>query len=209
MQVKFLSLGLIAIAAATLVAAGGVADVSDTNVRAHNTGSCLLNNLKVKNVLNNLNVNVASKKRSVLSRRKIARTVSHMHHRHARRSENEPDEEEEDEDEADENENERDEEEEDENENEADEEEADENEVDESSVSKAMRRREWEDEEDENENEGDEDEEDEDEVDEQAASKLSKRDLTSGLLGGGGLLGSGGKAKTAGARSSSSDFISY
>lgn len=196
MQIKFLSLGLIAIAAATLVAADTV-KVSDTNVRAHNTGSCLLNNLKVKDVLNNLNVNVASKKRSVLSRRKVARTVSHMHHRHARRSENEPDEEEEDEDEADENENERDEEEEDENENEADEEEADENEVDESNASKTMRRREWEQDEDE-----DEEDEDEDEADEQTAATLSKRDLTSGLLGGGGLLGSSGKTKTAGAGSS-------
>ncbi|KAK4513805.1 uncharacterized protein ATC70_005811 [Mucor velutinosus] len=192
MQIKFLSVGLIALAA-TLVAADTV-KVSDTNVGAHNTGSCLLNNLKVEDVLNNLNVNVASKKRSVLSRRKVARTVSHMHHhRHNRRSENERDEEEEDEDEADENENERDEEEEDENENEADEEEADENEVDESSASKAMRRREWEQDED----------EDEDEVDEQTVSKLSKRDLASGLLGGGGLLGSGCEANTAGTASSS------
>ena len=203
MQIKFLSLGLLAVAVASVAA--DVVKVTDTDVKLHNTGSCILNNLKVENVLNDLHANVANKKRSVLSRRKINDAVRHIHH--ARRSENEPDEEEEDENEADENENEPDEEEEDENENEADEEEADENEVNESSSSESMRRREWEEDEeevDEDEEEEDEWVEDEDEVDEQDASKITKRDITNDLLGGaigsstGGLLGSDPKAKAAG-----------
>ncbi|CAO0792036.1 unnamed protein product [Mucor circinelloides] len=94
MQIKFLTLGLLV--AAVSMASAGLIKVEDTNVKAKNTASCIANNLKVKNVLNDARVNVANKKRSVLSREKVVHIV--------RRAEQEPeaDEEEEDEEEEDE-----------------------------------------------------------------------------------------------------------
>ncbi|KAF1801600.1 hypothetical protein V8B55DRAFT_1035330 [Mucor lusitanicus] len=142
MQIKYISLGLF-VALVASATASDTARVSDLDVNAHNVASGIANNVKVKNVLNDLHANVANSKRAVLSRRDVLRATRRVH----RRSENEPDEEEEDEnenepdeEEADENENEADEEEADENENEPDEEEADENEVNESGYAKALRR---------------------------------------------------------------------
>ncbi|KAI8643335.1 hypothetical protein BD408DRAFT_415066 [Parasitella parasitica] len=148
MQIKYITLGFLLAAVAS---EASVLKVTHTHVRAHNTGSNLLNGLKIKNVLNHANVRVASKKRGVLSRRRAARA--------ARRSENEPDEEEADENEPNENENEPDENEPNENENEPDENEPEENEN----------------EPDENENEPDENEPDENEVNESSSSKVSRR----------------------------------
>lgn len=73
MQIKYLTLGLLIAAVASTTA--DVVKVTDTDVKLHNTGSCILNNLKVKDVLNDPHVNVANKKRSVLSRRKVADTI--------------------------------------------------------------------------------------------------------------------------------------
>ncbi|KAK4513806.1 Cu-binding protein [Mucor velutinosus] len=94
MQIKFLTVGLLL--AAVSMASAGVIKVEDTNVSAKNTASCIANNLKIKDVLNDARVNVANKKRSALSGEQVARI--------ARRAEQEPeaDEEEEDEEEEDE-----------------------------------------------------------------------------------------------------------
>ncbi|GAN05239.1 hypothetical protein MAM1_0085c04708 [Mucor ambiguus] len=162
MQIKYISLGvLVALVASTT--ASDTVGVSGLDVTAINTASGIANNVKVNDVLEDLRANVASSKRSVLSRREIIRSSKRsalsrreiaraLARRVHRRSENEPDEEEEDENEADENENEPDEEEADENENEADEEEADENE-----------------------NEPDEEEADENEVNESGYAKAWRR----------------------------------
>ncbi|KAL7309591.1 hypothetical protein PS15m_010452 [Mucor circinelloides] len=159
MQIKYISLGLLVALVASTTASDTVG-ISGLNVKAHNTASGIANNLKIKDVLNDARVNVASTKRGVLSRRDLLRAVRRVH----RRSENEPDEEEEDENEADENENEPDEEEADENENEPDEEEEDENENEPD-----------EEEADENENEPDEEEADENEVNESGNAKAWRR----------------------------------
>lgn len=143
MQIKYITLGLLVAAVASSVAE--LIKVVDTDVKAHNTASGILNGVKVKDVLNDLRVNVASK-RSVLPRNKVARTVQAMQpvRNHSENepdeNENEPDENEPDENENEPDENECDENEPDENENEPDEEEADENEVNESAFSKPMRR---------------------------------------------------------------------
>ncbi|KAL9541764.1 hypothetical protein MBANPS3_008937 [Mucor bainieri] len=94
MQIKFITVGLLF--AAVSMASAGLVKVEDTNVKAKNTASCIANNLKIKNVLNDARVNVANKKRSVLPREKVIHIV--------RRAEQEPeaDEEEEDEEEEDE-----------------------------------------------------------------------------------------------------------
>ncbi|CAO3656616.1 unnamed protein product [Mucor fragilis] len=100
MQIKFLTVGLLF--AAVSMASAGLIKVEDTKVKAKNTASCIANNLKIKNVLNDARVNVANKKRDV----KLAHEkVVHI----ARRAEQEPeaDEEEEDEDEEEEDEDEK------------------------------------------------------------------------------------------------------
>ncbi|KAI8643334.1 hypothetical protein BD408DRAFT_415065 [Parasitella parasitica] len=68
MQIKFITLGLI-VAALTLVSADAV-KVKNTDVKLKNTASCIANNLKVKKVLNNANLNIAGGKKRSLRRRR-------------------------------------------------------------------------------------------------------------------------------------------
>ncbi|CEP07545.1 hypothetical protein [Parasitella parasitica] len=68
MQIKFLTLGFL-FAALTLVSADAV-KAKDITIKAKNTGSCIAKNIKVKKVLNNLDVNVAGDKKRSLRRRR-------------------------------------------------------------------------------------------------------------------------------------------
>ncbi|KAI8884346.1 hypothetical protein K501DRAFT_313047 [Backusella circina FSU 941] len=60
MQIKLITLGLIASVIATVYCHGSVAEVDDTDVDIHNVGSNILNNLDGKNILKNANVDVLS-----------------------------------------------------------------------------------------------------------------------------------------------------
>ncbi|KAL7322152.1 hypothetical protein PS15p_211817 [Mucor circinelloides] len=70
MQIKFLSLGLLAAAVAAVAA--DTVNVHDTDVNAHNTLSGIANGVKVNDVAENLRANVAS---GLLSRREIADAI--------------------------------------------------------------------------------------------------------------------------------------
>ncbi|GAN05238.1 hypothetical protein MAM1_0085c04707 [Mucor ambiguus] len=99
MQIKFLTIGLLF--AAVSMASAGLIKVDDTKVRAKNTASCIANNLKVKNVLNNAQVNVANKKRDVLPLEKVVYNVRRAEQKPEADEEEEEEEEEEDEEDED------------------------------------------------------------------------------------------------------------